>query len=176
MTEPESGLSVHSRPGMLSITDSRLFARGREACAASFARRLLRISEVRSIEIDPVRATASVRYSSSPGDQQILVGRLADALTSDDDPEFETMPKWRSEETVKLRRYGDIITTLEVLTLNKSCLETRHRAIRHDSLTARRIVNALRQIPGLLEVTFDVGKLSMRLDPAVLSTVELVRR
>jgi cation transport ATPase len=176
LTEPESGLSVHSRPGMLSIADSRLFARGREACAASFARRLLRISEVRSIEIDPVRATASVRYSSSPGDQQILVGRLADALTSDDDPEFETMPKWRSEETVKLRRYGDIITTLEVLTLNKSCLETRHRAIRHDSLTARRIVNALRQIPGLLEVTFDVGKLSMRLDPAVLSTVELVRR
>ncbi len=80
MTELTSGLSVYSRPGMLSVTDPRLFVPGREASAVLFARRLLRFPEVRSIEIDPMRATATVRYDSSPNDQQVFVGRLAGRL------------------------------------------------------------------------------------------------
>jgi cation transport ATPase len=169
-------MSVHSRPGLLSVTDPRLFAPGQEACAASFAGRLLRFPEVRSIEIDPARATAAVRYCALASDQQIFVDRLADALACDNDTESETMPNWRPGEAVKLRRHGDIITTLEILTLDKSRLEARHRAIGRDPSTARRITDALRQIPGVIEATIDTGKLSIRLDPAITSAAELVRR
>ena len=158
---------------MLSVTDPRLFAPGREARAASFARRLLRVPEVRSVEIDPVQAKATVRYRASSSDQQILVGRLADALTSDD-TESETMPKWRTGETVKLRRHGSIITTLEILTLEKDLLEIRHRAIWRESLMARRIEESLQQIPGVLQATVNIDKLSIRVDPAVTSAAELV--
>jgi cation transport ATPase len=176
LIDPVSRLSVHSRPGMLSVTDPRLFAPGQEARAASFARRLFRIPEVRSIEVDSSTATAAVRYRGSPGDQQILIGRLADALTSDGCSESQTMPSWRRGETVKLRRYGDIITTLEILTVTKNCLEARYRANGSDSMRARRVTDALRQIPGLLEVTIEAGKLTIRLDPVIPSVEELVRR
>ncbi len=161
---------------MLSVTDPRLFAPGQEARAASFARRLLRLPEVRSIEIDPSQTTAKVRYRSSPGDQEIVVGRLADALANEDDPESETMPKWQPGEIVKLRRYGSLITFLEILTLDKSCLEVRHRDLVRDSPAGRRIVDVLREIPDVLEADIDTGKLNMRLDPAVASAAELVRR
>ncbi len=160
---------------MLFVTDPRMFAHGQEASAELFARRLFRLAEVRSIEIDTVRATAAVRYRGSMKEQQIFVGRLADALTSDDDPKPEMMPKWRSGETVKLRRYGDMITLLEILTLEKSYLEVRHRAIRRNSSTTRRVVDALRQIPGLLEATLDADKLMMEFDPATTSAMKLVR-
>jgi cation transport ATPase len=161
---------------MLSVTDPRLFAPGQETSAALFARRLFRLSEVRSIEIDPIRATATVRYNASPGDHQILVDRLADALTSEDDPQPETMPNWRPGEIIKLRRYGGIVTTLEILTLNRSCIEVRHRVNGHNPKTARRVMDALRQIPGQLDVAIDAGKLSIQLDPSVTSAVALVRR
>jgi cation transport ATPase len=169
-------VSVHSRPGLLSVTDPRLFAPGQEARAASVARRLFRFAEVRSIEIDPSRATAVVRYRASYSDHQIFVCRLADALASDNEPESEMMPNWRPREAVKLRRHGDIITTLEILTLDKSRLEARHRAIGRERLTARRITDALRKIPGVIEAAIDTGKLSIRLDPTVTSAAELVRR
>jgi cation transport ATPase len=161
---------------MLTVTDPRLFAPGQEASAVSFARRLLRFPEVSTIEIDPFRATATVRYRTSPSDEQMLVGRLADALASHDDPESEAMPNWRPGEPVKLRRFRGVITTLEILTLNKSCLEVRYRANGRDPLTAQRIVDALQQIPGLLEATIDAGTLVIRLDPAVASAAALVRK
>jgi cation transport ATPase len=172
---PAPGLSVDSRPGMLSVTDSRLFSIGREAMAASFAWRVLSLPEVHSIEIDPRRTTATVRYRSSPHDHQKLVDRLADALVSGEVSGSQSMPHWRPGETVKLRRYGDIITTLEILTLKKNCLEVRYRVNGRNPLTARRIEDALREIPGLLEVNIEAGKLSIQLDPQIICARELVR-
>jgi Cu2+-exporting ATPase len=134
------------------------------------------IHEVRSIEIDPSQATAKVRYRTSPDDQEILVGRLADALTSDDGSEADSIPVWRTGESVKLRRHGSIVTTLEILTLGKNTLEIRHRGIVRDPSSARRVADPLRKIPGVLEATIDTGKLSLQFDPAVISAVELVRR
>ncbi|MGO9435009.1 MAG: hypothetical protein ACLP00_12070 [Terracidiphilus sp.] len=176
MTAPVSRLSVQSRPGMLSVTDPRLFASGQEACAASFAGLLFRLSEVRSIEIDPLRATATVRYSASPGDHETLVNRLADALARNGDPQSETIPNWRTGESVKLRRIGGVITTLDILTLKKNRLEVRYRGSARNHFTTRRITDALRQTPGLLDVTIDAGKLSLQIDPGVTSAAELVRR
>ena len=77
MTQAAVGLTVRSRPGKLSVTEPRLFAPGREARAVLFARKVLRFPEVWSLEIDPVRATATVR-SSSTGSSGYSSGSLSD--------------------------------------------------------------------------------------------------
>ena len=68
-----TGLSVHSQPGVLSVTDPRVFAPGQEAQAILFARRLLRVPEVESLEIDPINATATLRYRAPPGNPRARV-------------------------------------------------------------------------------------------------------
>ena len=140
-----------------------------------FAWRLLSLPEVSAIEIDPLRARATVRYRDIPGDHRAVAGRIADALEGKDDPESGSMPVWRPGETASLRSYSGIITTLEILTVKKHRLEIRYRPTRRDPSASSRITDALRQIPGLLEATIEAGKLILRFDPAVLSTVDLVR-
>jgi cation transport ATPase len=161
---------------MLSITDPRLFTPGREASAASFARRLFSIREVRSITIDPSEANATVRYLASPGNQQKLVGRLADALQHCDDIGSKSMPVWRSGERVTLHMYGDIVTTLTILSLDSNRFEVRYRLVGRDPRIARGVCDAMAKIPGVLAADIAAGKLSLRIDPALISTLDLVRR
>jgi len=170
-----AGLSINSRPGILSITDARLFGPGQEARGVLFARRVLRFPEVRSLEIDPLHATATLRYGAPPGASRALVRRLADAVTGDEAVECGCLPPWRAGETVTLRRHGGIITTLEIVTLGHRRLEARHRAIGREPAMARRIEDVLRQSPGVLQASVNAETVSVVLDPAVTSAARLLR-
>ncbi len=57
-----------------------------------FARRMLRFPEVQSLEIDPVQATATLRYRAPPGAPRAFVRRLADALTGGETLEPGKLP------------------------------------------------------------------------------------
>ena len=141
-----------------------------------FARRMLRFPEVQSLEIDPVQATATLRYRAPPGDPGALVRRLADALTGGEALEPGKLPPWRAGEPVCLRRHGRLVTTLEILGLGHRRLEARHQAIGRDPATARRIEDALRRNPGVLEASVAGAALRVRFNPGVASVADLVRR
>ncbi len=173
---PDAGLSVHSRPGVLTVTDSRLFAAGNEAKAALFARRLLRFADVQSLELDPAQATATLRYRIPPGNPQALVDRFADALTGEEMLPEGSLPPWRVGEVATLRRHAGIITTVEIVTLDDSRLEARHPAFGHEPATARRTEDSLRETSGVLHAAVASGTLHVRFTPAVISAEDLLRR
>ncbi len=141
-----------------------------------FARRMLRFPEVQSLEIDPVQATATLRYRAPPGAPRAFVHRLADALTGGETLEPGKLPPWRAGELVCLRRNGRLVTTLEILALGHRRLEARHQAIGRDPAAARRIEDALRQCPGVLEASVAGAALRVRFNPGVASAADLVRR
>ncbi len=175
MTSAAAGPTVRSWPGILSVTEPRLFALGGEARAALFARRMLRFPEVQSLEIDPVRATATLRYRIPPGGPGPLVRRFAAALRRDEALAPGSLPPWQPGETVRLRRYGRIISTLDILFLGRRRLEARHWAIGREPALAHRIEDALRRSPGVLHASVSADKLRVALDPEVTSAAYLVR-
>ena len=126
----------------------RLFAVGREANAELFARRILRFPEVQSLDIDPLRATATVRYRVPPGGPGPLLRRFAAALRDGEALEPNRLPPFRWGEAIRLRRYGRIVTTLEILSLGERRLDVRHVAIGREPETARRVEDALRRSSG----------------------------
>jgi hypothetical protein len=94
---------------------------------------------VQSLEIDPVRATATLGYRIPPGGPGPLVRRFAAALRRDEALAPESLPPWQPGQTVGLRRYGRIISTLDILFLERRRLEARHWAFGREPALAHRI-------------------------------------
>jgi hypothetical protein len=105
LTTPRTRPSAISQPGALTISDPGVFAPGQEARTQLFARRLLRVPELRSLEIDPTRATATLRYRPPLGDAAAVIARFAAAACGE--PMDETqLPPWLPGEPVTFYRRG----------------------------------------------------------------------
>jgi hypothetical protein len=111
-----------------------------------FAQRVLQFGEIDSLSIDPARATATLSYRLADGDADGFPTRLAAAGAGEGMDEAE-LPHWPDGETVTLHRHLGIVSTIEILSLANGRLDARHPAMAPD-LTARRVENALRIVPG----------------------------
>jgi hypothetical protein len=111
-----------------------------------FAQRVLQFGEIHSLSIDPARATATLSYRLADGDADGFPTRLAAAGAGEGMDEAE-LPHWPDGETVTLHRHLGIVSTIEILSLANGRLDARHPAMARD-LTARRVENALRIVPG----------------------------
>ena len=111
-----------------------------------FAQRVLQFGEIHSLSIDPARATATLSYRLADGDADGFPTRLAAAGAGEGMDEAE-LPHWPDGETVTLHRHLGIVSTIEILSLANGRLDARHPAMARD-LTARRVENALRVVPG----------------------------
>ena len=111
-----------------------------------FAQRVLQFGEIHSLSINPARATATLSYRLADGDADGFPTRLAAAGAGEGMDEAE-LPHWPDGETVTLHRHLGIVSTIEILSLANGRLDARHPAMARD-LTARRVENALRIVPG----------------------------
>ena len=166
-----------SRPGALILTDSNLFGPGHTARTKLFARRVLTVTELSALELDPTLATATLRYRTPPSGEAAMVGRLADAAASGNGLDEARLPPWRLGEPVVLYRHGDLISTFKLLSLSGGRLQVSHPAIRLEPERARRIGEALGAVPGVLEVlpSIPVAGLEVRFDPALANGPALLR-
>jgi cation transport ATPase len=168
---------VISRPGALTITHPDLFAPGQEARTELFARRLLRVSELRALEIDPTRATATLRYRPTLADTEAVIGRLADAAARGEPLNQSQLPPWRPGEPVVFYRHGTLVSTLDILSLSRRWLHVRHPVIRREPATAQRIEEMLLAAPGVLQVTVSAASatVEVRFNPAMANGPALLR-
>ena len=76
MTVEASGPTIAPGPNTFEIKDARVFGAGGGVLARRFAGRVLVFDEVRSLALDPARATATVDYRLINGDPGMLLARL----------------------------------------------------------------------------------------------------
>jgi len=167
--------SVRARPGTIEITDDRMFGPGSEALARRFARRVLRFAELSALALDPARTRATLSYRMTDGDTRDLLGRLADAVAGIgrelDDAE---LPQWPFGEPVTLYRHASIISNFKKLNVAHGQVTARHPTMERNPAIARRVENAMRVIPGVIEATA-VGELRVRFDPQAVAVLQLIR-
>jgi cation transport ATPase len=166
---------VRTGPNTFEINDGRVFGPSSEALARRFAGRVLAIDEVRSLALDPTRATATLNYQLASSEAGALLSRLACAVaaTAADAKEVD-LPDWRDGEPVILYRHSNIVSIFAELSIANGCLAARHPAMEKNQASARRVENALRVVPGVIQATV-TGELRVRFDPHAVAALRLVR-
>jgi cation transport ATPase len=166
---------VRTGPNTFEINDGQVFGPGSEALARRFAGRVLAFDEVRSLALDPARATATLNYRMASDEPGALLGRLACAVAAPiaDTKEVE-LPDWGDREPVTLYRHSNVVSIFAELSIATGCLAARHPAVEKNQAVARRVENTLRAVPGVIQVTV-TGQLRVRFDPHAVAALRLVR-
>ena len=169
--------SVEVKLGEMIVADGEVFAFGREARAELFLRRVFSAPELEAVEIDPARATARLVFRTDYRDKLSVPRRLARAAGGRESVTEGLIPPWRLGEPVTFRRFGGVISTLDVLVLNGRLLRARHLAIWREGATAARVREALLDNPGVLAVTLSprTATLEVRFDGAAVAARALLR-
>ena len=167
--------SEASREPSRSPTD-RVFGPGGEVLARRFARRVLFFNEAHSLALDPARARATLNYQlAATGDPGIFLIRLADAVAAPAADANETeLPHWPDGEPVTLYRHSNVVSIFAELNIGNGHLTARHPAMGRNHAIARRVENALRAAPGVIQATI-TGELRVRFDPKAVAALQLIR-
>jgi cation transport ATPase len=164
--------------GTLEVIDDRVFGPGGDALARRFARRVLAFNDVRSLALDPARATATLNYRTEPRDSGSFLTRLAVAVAGADEGLQETeLPRWVEGEPVILYRHPGVVSIFGQLSMANGLLRTRHPAIAHNPAVGCRVESALRVIPGVIRVAANTfrSELRIRFDPRAVAALWLIR-
>ena len=162
-------------PGTLTVTDDRVFGAGGEARARRFAARVLRFDEVRSLALDPARASATLNYRLATGDPGSFLTRLAGTVARPTAGMNESeLPHWPDGQPVTLYRYSNVVSIFEELNFANGYLTARHSTIERSHVIARRVEHALRGLPGVIQATV-IGELRVRFDPNAVAALQLIR-
>jgi len=168
--------SARAQPRTFEVTNERIFGPDGEALARRFARRVLSFNEVHSLALDPTRARATLNYQlAANGDPGIFLARLADAVAAPAADANETeLPHWPDGQPVTLYRQSDVVSIFAELNIAKGHLTARHPAMERNHAIARRVENALRAVPGVIQATV-TGELRVRFDPNAVAAPQLIR-
>jgi cation transport ATPase len=166
--------SVRIGPNTFEITDDPVFGRGK-VLARRFAKRVLAVDDVKSLTLDPARATAIVNYRSSDRDPSVLLTWLAAAVAaSAADAREVDLPDWEDGERVTLHRHSSVVSIFAELSIANGYLTARHPVLEDDRAAARRVENALRVVPGVIHAAAS-RELRVRFDPQAVTAIRLVR-
>ena len=167
--------SVRAGPGTIEVTDERVLGPGNEALTQRFARRVLSFPEVRSLALDPIKATATLNYRSANGDAGTLLNRLASAVAEPDAGLNETeLPQWAEGAPVTLYRHHGVISIFEELDITNGYFAASHPALKRDTAIARRVEYSLRRVPGVFQAAV-AGELRVRFNSDAVTAVQLIR-
>jgi uncharacterized membrane protein YbaN (DUF454 family) len=100
--------------GAVRVRDKDVFGSSRHEACRRFVRRVFRLNDVRSVEVDCRKATATVRYVGKIGAAELLA-KMADTLGTEEtgtfDESLERLFEWHRGERFKVFRCGPTDTT-----------------------------------------------------------------
>jgi cation transport ATPase len=175
----ESGAAPRVTVGRdaLTIQSAPLFAADAASLSRRFAQRALGLPEVRALGLKPAVQTATLHFGVADGERGEFLERLAAVIGGGPELEDERIPFWPPDEPVTLYRYGDFVSTYEVLSARAGRLQLRHAALARDPALARRVEDALRTLAGVraATVTRSTGKLWIAFDVRIVAAQDLIR-
>ena len=165
--------------GSISIRDEATFGlEGGEACAR-FLARVFSIADVRSVTVDRLGRTASLRHDADRRAIPDLLERLTDALRR---PASSTspipLPAPISASKFSIHRHGATLTTWEVVADDPGRLKLRQECLRGDPVAVDRIAGELLRLPGVqvVKASERTGHLLVRYAPTAISGRALLGR
>ena len=84
------------------------------------------------------------------------------------------LPDWADDEPVTLYRHSSVVSTFAELSIANGWLRARHPAMERDQAAARRVENALRVVPGVIQATA-TGELCARFDTRAVAALQVIR-
>ena len=183
---PEAPTNAQGRPASSPITLSRGSIRirdeatfgpgGRDPCSR-FLARAFAIAEVRSVTVDRVGRTATIRHDADPSGLAGLLGRLAHAIRGAGPGTAPVpVPAFPGRPIFSVHRLGPTLTTWEVVADEPGRLKLRHEALQGDPVVVDRIVRTFAGRPGVAAVKASdaTGHLLIRFDPSAIPARALI--
>jgi cation transport ATPase len=183
--------STHSRigvcwsDGVIRLCDEELFGkRPRQHLCATFLHRVFALAEVRSVEINRDQSTAEIHVEHDQLEVSRILDRLATSIDSQAAGASSTFshdidPRDLSESVrrVKIRRFGSMLTTWDIVHGQRGRIRLRHEAVRGNSAVANRIQEIMHDVPGVKDCAIRplTGSVLIRFDPAQIDTYRLLR-
>ncbi len=183
-----SGPEAGDRPGIswsdgvVRFQDPRIFADPSGLRCRDFLRRIFRLEEVRSVEIDRTLGSALVRHDRGDLDIDRVFGRMSSTLRDDrpkgPGPAVEALPVADpSQPIVRVSRYGSTLSSWEVVHELPGRLRLRHEGLRKVGPFAEEVQGELLAIQGVRSCRVNpwTATLLVHHDPAALSTGQVLR-
>lgn len=180
--------SVSFGADRVRIKDPSLFGVGHETLAAAFTQRVFRLSEVRSVTLEPALATATVLYRVPRSDLADFRVRLAETVgDSEAHAEDLPLPPWVFGERVTFHRLPaprswqtgrrDRISVWRLEWIGESRLQLHHPALIGNARLARRLDSTLGQHPGITRTrtTVSTGTVRVHFDSRRIKPWEVVQ-
>lgn len=176
MTEARKPRIVFGRE-QVRIEDARLLGPGGYAEVRRLARRVLALPELRAVALQPAEQAATLSFAVSDRERAAFLERLIAAVRVGAEIDDASLPAWPAGSAVTLRRYGNRVTTFEVLSARARCLHLRHPSIARDPAFALRVEERLRALPGVREATATrtSGKLWVAFEAGTLKAEDILR-
>lgn len=187
-SRPAGGTGPGGRPGVawsegvIRLADPYLFVDPHSDACRDFLRRALRLVDVLSVEIDRLRGLALIRYDPEWVEVEEMLGLLTDALQGQPDREerirLDPIPTTLGDgPTVKVSRYGSILTTWEVVHELPGRLRFRNERLGSDAAMAQKIARELAAVHGIesCRVGSNSASLLVYHDPVAIGSRQILQ-
>ncbi|MDF9393745.1 MULTISPECIES: cation-transporting ATPase [Methylococcus] len=162
----------------LRIEATAVFGPGRATIARRFARQVLALPEVESLELEPSRGYALIRHRTRKGNVDAFRRRLAAAVGADDEALTERdLPQWPADSPVTLHRHDGLISLFRIGSADVGWLELRHPLLKGDVRCLRNIEAALGALDAVRHISGHAasGTIRIRYDSDSLKPLPLIR-
>ena len=144
----------------------------------------LALAEVRSVEINRDQSTAEIHLEANRLELRHILDRLATSIhgqIAGASPTFsyDINPGDLSESIrrIKIRRFGSILTTWDIVHNQRGRIRLRHEAVRGNAALANRIQEIMQDVPGVKHCAVRplTGSVLIGFEPALIDTYHLLR-
>jgi cation transport ATPase len=169
--------------GEVRLRDPDVFGPLALGACRDFLRRVFRLDEVRSVEVDQARASAVVHFVPAAGDDRpAFLARFAEALRTAPNRVDETEvgvlpPAGREGARFRFVRHGNFLSTWDVAHAMPGRIRFRNEAIRADLELAGRAERELAAVLGVTKVQANplAASLLVEFDPRATTPWQLLR-
>ena len=169
----------YPHPGRVDLISPTLFTDPASPFCRRFVGRLFSVREVESLTIDG--AGAEIRYAPGRTTLPRLARRITDALGRNGGRGLQAGSLYLGPPTeipVRVRRYGDVLSTWEICHSVPGRFRVRHPLLRRRRRLADALLEELNGVPGVLgcRISLYTGSLVVHHEPGRLGLDELLLR
>lgn len=148
----------------LRIEDDSVFGPGRARIARRFARQVLALPEVESLDLAPSQGRALIRHRTAKGDLSAFRQRLAAAVGPDNEGlDDRDLPHWPVDSSLTLHRHEGLISLFRIEAVDDGWLELRHPRLKGNSRLLRNIETGLGALDAVRRVSGNAASGSIRI-------------
>ena len=152
-----SRVEVSWAEGILRLRDADLFGQAPGDRIICFLYHVFTLSEVAWVEVDHNVSTASIHYDAGRFELAEFLQRLAAALRDPRLPHADATSRFlerdltRNTGRIKIRRFGAILTTWDIIHDRPGRIRLRHQTIHRNAVLADRLQGVIENIAGVIE-------------------------